>query len=146
MTTVLISEKHQQHQVRAEMRSEARLREALPDLPPIVAIPLARLVAYMTQIRQVQETLAPGSLGALYLCAYPAYQEARSLAEQRLQWLSEYGVALLPRLRATTPTSQVLAQRLARVAQMVDASLTAMVTAQCVLDEAIAQAEDQVAA
>ncbi|MBA3823990.1 MAG: hypothetical protein H0X24_08845 [Ktedonobacterales bacterium] len=143
MTDTSVKEQH--HLIRMEMRSEALLRDALPALPPVVAVPLARLVAHLTQIRQVQDH-APGTLGVLYVCAYPAYREAHRLAAQRLRWLTEYGVALLPQLAATSSEARFLTARLARVGHMADASLTALITAQCALDEDIAHAEDLLAA
>jgi hypothetical protein len=143
MTSVLAPAREQHHQLRAELRSERLFREAVPLLPPLVARPLAEFVDHLALIRQAHTLDAKQ---AAYESAYPVYQEARRLVEQRLRWLSEYGAGLWPSLRATSPAAQELALRLARVGQMASASLAALVTAQCVLDDAIAHAEDQVAA
>jgi hypothetical protein len=145
MTDPLVKEQHRV--VRMEVRSEALLRAALPTLPPLVAVPLARLVAHLTQIRQVQGGGSPPpTLGALYLCAYPAYRAAHSMAAQRLRWLIDYGAALLPHLSPTSSEARFLAVRLAGMRQIADASLIALITAQGALDEEIARAEDVLAA
>ncbi|MBA3822632.1 MAG: hypothetical protein H0X24_01860 [Ktedonobacterales bacterium] len=130
-------EARQRERVRSERHEVAMLRDMVRLVPERVTAPVRQFIAGLDALQR-----APPFT---YAQVYAAYTLARARAKERQDYLIDYGHALLDALPDGSPAARELTTRLARTVAFDGHSLAGLLTSQCALDRALANAERSVA-